>query len=223
MKPRHPWTEHDLALLAEIYPHNPTRELCGIFDRSDRSIYEKAYQLGLRKTAEFLASGKAGRLDGVRGMPTRFKPRHEPWNKGSHFVAGGRSAETRFKKGHRGGRALQKYQPIGAERISKDGYLQRKINDDMPFQRRWRGVHILLWEERHGPLPKGYAIAFKNGDKTDIRLENFECIPRRELMARNTIHNYPPEIVEVVQLRGALNRKINNRIRKETDEQRNHS
>lgn len=76
---------------------------------------------------------------------------------------------------------------------------------------RWKAVHRLLWVERHGPVPAGHVVVFRNGDKTDLRLENLECVSRREQMARNTVHNYPKEIAQLMQLRGALNRKINNR------------
>ena len=94
------------------------------------------------------------------------------------------------------------------ERISKDGYLERKINDDLPLQARWRAVHLIEWEKANGPLPKGYAIAFVNGDKTDRRLENYALISRAELMRRNTIHNLPPEIKGAITVLGALKRRI---------------
>lgn len=77
--------------------------------------------------------------------------------------------------------------------------------------RDWRPVHVLLWEEHRGPVPEGHAIVFRNGDRTDIRLENLACISRAELMRRNTRHNLPPEINQVISLRAALVRKINNR------------
>ena len=39
-------------------------------------------------------------------------------------------------------------------------------------------------------------------------LENLQLVTRAELMRRNTIHNYPAPIPQLVQLRGALTRKI---------------
>lgn len=144
----------------------------------------------------------------------QFQPGQTPWNKGTHYVAGGRSAETRFKPGNRTGKANTMYQPVGAERISKDGYLQRKINDDLPLQKRWRGVHIINWEAVNGPLPKGHALVFRDGNKQNTALENLELITRAALMKRNTIHNYPKEIAELVQLRGAITRQINRQERK---------
>ena len=118
--------------------------------------------------------------------------------------------ETQFKKGHRGGKALEKYQPIGTERLSKDGYLERKVNDDMPLQRRWRAVHILLWESVNGVLPKNHCLIFRDGNKANITLDNLELITRAENMRRNTIHRYPPELKSAIRVVSKLKRTIEN-------------
>lgn len=207
---RERWTNKQLALLREWYPHKPAEELQKIVGRDVPSIYAKANKLGLKKTPEYLAGPHACRLrrDDNPGLESRFKPGHEPWNKGKKGVVTG-GEQTRFKKGFRGGRALERYQPIGSERVTKDGYLQRKVNDDLPLQRRWRAVHVIVWEEANGPLPHGHVVIFKDGNKRNLELDNLELVSRSELMRRNTIHNLPKEVVEVVQLRGALKRKIN--------------
>jgi len=116
--------------------------------------------------------------------------------------------DTWFKKGERRGVAVRLYRPIGTERISKDGYLERKVNDALPLQARWRAVHLLVWEAAHGRVPKGHAIAFANGNRRDIRPDNLQLISRRELKARNTVHNLPKPLADTVRLLGALNRKI---------------
>jgi hypothetical protein len=212
--PRQVWTKKQLALLAKHYPHKTCKEVAVFVGRPMHSCYQKANELGIKKTPEFLASGKSGRLDGVRGGNTKFKPGHSSWNKGTKGIHTG-GVETQFKKGHRGGKALEVYKPIGTERISKDGYLERKVNDDMPMQGRWRAVHLLLWESVHGPVNgKTHAVIFKNGNKRDIRIENLELVTRAELMKRNSYHNYGKEVAALIQLRGALVRKINNRTRK---------
>lgn len=215
---RHQWTPAEVAVLVETYPHIPTEWLAAVFRLSLQQVYHKAASLGLRKSEAYLASEFASRLrrgDQV-GASTRFRKGGTSWNKGRSYTAGGRSAETRFKPGHRGGKALENYKPVGSERLSKDGYLQRKINDDLPIQRRWRAVHLIEWEAIHGPVPSGHALVFKDGDKTNITLENLELIPRAELMRRNSYHQYPKPIARVIQLRGAITRQINKRERKST-------
>jgi len=142
----------------------------------------------------------------------RFKPGNVPHNKGKKgWQAGGRSAETRFKPGNRTGKAARLYQPIGTERITKEGYLQRKVNDDMPLQRRWKMVHRIVWEEHNGPVPDGHVVTFINGDKLDVRIENLKLMKRSDNMKRNSISQLPPELAEVCRIKSVLTRKINQR------------
>ncbi|GHT96097.1 hypothetical protein FACS1894116_12660 [Betaproteobacteria bacterium] len=117
---------------------------------------------------------------------------------------------TQFKKGMHALAAHKKYQPIGTEHVTKDGYLQRKVNDDMPRHHRWKFVHVILWETAHGAVPQGHVIVFMDGNKQHLDLANLECLPRADLMHRNTIHNYRPEIFKATQFRGVITRHINN-------------
>lgn len=217
---RERWTASQDAVLRPNYADTDTHELARMLRRTELSVYQRAQNLGLKKSAAYLAEKL--RLEGERlkvvGRASRFVKGLVPANKGlrrpGYSVGRGRMRETQFKKGQRSGVAVDLYKPIGTERISKDGYLERKINDGLPLQRRWRAVHLIMWEEVNGPLPRGHAIAFKNGNRTDLRLENFELIPRRELMRRNSIHNLPPELKEVIQLKGTLNSVITKKEKK---------
>ena len=61
---------------------------------------------------------------------------------------------------------------------------------------------------------------FKPGRKTTdparITADGLELVTRAELMRRNSYHNnYPKEVALLIQLKGALNRKINNLTRGE--------
>lgn len=210
---KHQWTDEEKAALRIQYPNMLTADIAEQMGLTVRTIYNMAAQMGLKKSEAYLASPAACRLrkgDGV-GAATRFKPGQHSWNKGMKGLNLG-GIETQFKPGHRGGKAAELYQPIGTERISKDGYIQRKINDDMPLQRRWRGVHIINWEAVNGPLPKGHALVFKDGNKQNTAVENLELLSRAELMRRNSYHtNYPKEVAQIVQLRGAITRQIKKR------------
>lgn len=207
------WSADEDATLRREYPDTPTAPLAVKLRRSIASVYQRVDKLGLHKSAAYLSGPHACRLRRGCGSRTRFQKGHVPANKGLRRPgwAPGRMRETQFKHGVRQGVAVRLYKPIGAERISKDGYRERKINDDLPLQKRWRGVHLILWEAAHGRLPTGHAIIFVNGDRADVRLDNLACITRRELMARNTVHNYPKPLALAVQLLGALNRQIRGR------------
>jgi hypothetical protein len=206
------WTAREVALVRELYPHKSTAEIAHQLGRSLTMVYQRAHQLGLKKTAEYLAGPDGCRLrrgDNV-GAATRFKKGQVPANKGLRRPGWGpgRMKETQFRKGERSGVAARVYKPIGAERISKDGYLERKVNDDLPFQARWRAVHLIDWEDANGPVPKGFAVCFANGDKKDRRLENLTLISRADLCRRNSIHNMPPEIKAAIHVLGQLKRRI---------------
>lgn len=209
------WSKADDAALRRIFPDTPTAMLGPLFRRSHTAVSVRAGWLGLHKSPAYLASPDACRLrrgDHV-GAAFRFRKGQTPANKGLRRPgwSPGRMRETQFKKGTRSGVAVRLYKPIGTERLSKDGYLQRKINDDRPLQARWRSVHLIAWEAAYGPLPAGHAIVFRNGNKADIRLDNLECITRGALMTRNSVHNLPKPLKQAVQLLGAVNRQIRRR------------
>jgi hypothetical protein len=201
------WTAEEEAELAARYADTPTAELCVLFGRSDRTIYNKVNALGLKKSPALIREQAKSRLTGPRSVACRFKNGLTPWNKGAQFVAGGRSPETRFKPGNK----PQTWKPVGAERIDKDGYLVRKVSDTGIKRDDWKLVHVHVWEQMNGAVPKGFALVFKDGNRRNAGIENLELVSRMELMRRNTVHRLPKEIAELAQLRGALNRQINRR------------
>lgn len=196
------WTPEADATLTELYQTLSAGAIGKIMGRTRAGIKGRVHVLGLKKPEGVTNTG-------------RFMPGQGAWNKGKKFDSGGRSHETRFQPGHRGGRALERYLPVGSERITKDGYIQRKISDDPVFYKRWRFVHVLEWEAAHGPVPKGHVVTFKNGKRDDTRLENLQLLHRRELMQRNTVHNYPEGLRQVIRLKGAISKRIATRTRKE--------
>lgn len=208
LTPRTVWTLAMIEALTTRYPNEPSLSIANDLGLKTRHVYQKAARMGLKKTPEFLAGPLSGRTDGKRGGSSRFKVGQHAWNKGVNFIAGGRSAETRFKKGNK----THTWHPIGTERVTKDGYLQRKVSDTGYAPRDWVGMHIIIWQEHHKtPLPSGHVIVFKDGDKRNFDVDNFDCITRAELMKQNSVHNLPKELAELVQLRGAVNRQINAR------------
>jgi len=140
------------------------------------------------------------------------------WNKGLHYIAGGRAAETQFKTG-RLPQEARNYAPIGSTCVRSDGYLYRKVSDDLSLapKQRWVAAHRLVWEAANGPVPAGQTVAFKQGRKTTepelITLDAIEVLTRAELMTRNRYQRFPKEVAQLIQLKGALARQINTRSR----------
>jgi hypothetical protein len=199
------WSWEEVQELKAVYPHMRTPDIAIAFGRTRTMISNKALGLGLRKTAAFL-SAQGARLT-IVGMAHRFRKGQVSHNKGLRRPgwAPGRMAETQFKKGVRAGVALQNYKPIGSERVSAYGIIERKINDAS----RWKPVHHIVWEDANGPIAEGHIVIFKDGNLRNIDIANLEMISRAENMRRNTCHRYPKEIALAIQLRGALNRRIN--------------
>lgn len=115
------------------------------------------------------------------GRDGRFAKGQEPANKGKKMPFNANSARTQFQKGNRYGLAKDLWKPIGTERVSSDGYLERKIHDGLPLQSRWRAVHLIRWEEVHGPLPEGHALKCLDGDRANTDPSNWKNVPRSML------------------------------------------
>jgi hypothetical protein len=201
---RHLWTPTETEYLRDRYPHVKAALIASVLGLTIDQVYRKATQLGLEKSQEFFAGPDSGRTKGDRGLSQRFQKGIVPWNKGTKGVHSGGKA-TQFKPGQKPNNWL----PVGSHRLSKEGYLQRKVTDTGYPPRDWVGVHIIIWTEVNGPVPKGHALKFKDGNKENVALGNLELISRRALMALNTVHNYPPELKEVIWLKASLTRKIN--------------
>jgi hypothetical protein len=209
------WTDDQVRALQSRYPTENTEAIAVDLGIGLRRVYQKAARLGLTKSPEYLATPAACRTNGRQGVGTRFEKGLTPWNKGKAFDSGGRSPETRFKAGQ----APHNTKPVGSYRINKDGSLQQKIGDAKGNNSaRWRGVHELVWISANGPRPPGHIVVFKPGMKTHtltgITTDTVECISFAENMRRNTLHNMPKELTELVQLRGAITRQINKRAEK---------
>lgn len=207
------WSRADDEQLRREYPHTETAKLAKRLRRTPSSTSARAQKLGIAKSPDFMRRllRDCGKKLQSHGACHRFARGHVPANKGLRRpgYAPGRMKTTQFRKGEK----PHTWKQIGSERVV-DGYLQRKVTDTGYPPRDWRPVHVLLWERKmRRRVPKGHAIAFRNGDRTDIRIENLELVSRRELMARNTVHNLPAPLVEVVRLRGVLKQQINRRSR----------
>lgn len=203
---RRQWSPEEEAELRRLYPNTPMPLLIEKFNREDRAIYSKAASMGLKRSDQYLASEHACRLrkgDNV-GLAHRFKPGDPAWNKGMKGIQIGGEA-TRFRKGNK----PHTWVPIGTEQI-RDGYLWRKVTNH-GGRHDWNQVHVMLWEQHHGPVPTGMILVFRDRNKQNIQIENLELITRAENMRRNTIHRYPPELKDVIRLQKKLERTIRSR------------
>lgn len=215
------WTDAERAEITRRYPHEKTESIATDMGRQIDSVYYIAHKMGLHKSPEFLASPESKQFR-TGHAPTQFKPGLVPWNKGLPGSTGNHpnTQATQFKPGRRPEEA-RNYRPIGSVRVTRDGYLERKVSDDPGVYpaRRWVAVHRLIWESVNGPAPKGWIVVFRPGmataDQDLITIDRVELITRAENMARNTIHARNEELRELSKLKSRLTRAVNKRIRHE--------
>lgn len=131
-----------------------------------------------------------------------FKPGRESHNKGKKMSPEvyEKLKHTMFKK-HSEPHNL-KYD--GYARKDRDGYTLVRVGKG-----KFKLKHRLIYEQHYGPILTDQLIVFRNGDKTDLRIENLEAIDKAENMRRNTIHNLPEELKETITLLKRINIKIN--------------
>lgn len=187
---RHYWTDDEIALLRRVYPTATTAYVAQMFGVSAKALNQIARKHGIYKQDDFNGG--------------QFQKGLTPWNKGKPHNPPG-SEKGRFKKGG----MPQTWQPIGSERTDSDGITYRKVSDTGPRKKKWRAVHVLLWEEHNGPLPDGHIVVFADRNQKNVTIENLVAISRAENMQRNTVHRYPPELRHVMKLAAKLRRKIN--------------
>lgn len=137
-------------------------------------------------TRQIMGYYKNHKLDS--GLTGRFEKGNIPPNKGKKGWCAPGTEKGHFRKGHVPDNKL----PIGTVQEKADGYLWKKIGDGA---RDWRQLHIILWEEANGPLPEGYVLIFRDGNKHNCDLENLVPASKAEnaVMNRNKLRFSTPE------------------------------
>lgn len=131
------------------------------------------------------------------GVKCEFVRGHEPFNKGRKGVCAPGCEKTWFVRGQ----VPKNLKPIGYERITKDGYTEVKIREkdpDNPKQKNFVLKHRLIWEQLHGPIPKGHIVVFRDGNKRNFAPDNLALISMRQNAVLNHSHlrQTDPELFE---------------------------
>ncbi|MEQ5287554.1 HNH endonuclease signature motif containing protein [Providencia huaxiensis] len=104
------------------------------------------------------------------GRSGKFSKGNVPFNKGKKGLISGNSGS--FQKGHK----PHNHQQIGAEALTKDGYIKAKIAEP----NKWELKHRLVWEEHNGPVPQDHVIKFIDDDKQNCDIDNLMIITMKE-------------------------------------------
>lgn len=193
------WTRERCEKLRSLYPHTLNREIAEILGVTESAVNGQAFKMRLFKDRTFMLS---------HSLKGQFKKGHIPSNKGkkqTEYMSPEsieRTKETRFKKGQDPPNAWEDWQ----EKPDRDGYLYIKL----PGRKKKTLKHRWIWEQKFGPIPKGYNIQFKDGNRQNCDIDNLYIISRAEQMkSQNSLHRYPKEIARLIQIKGAISRQIN--------------
>ncbi len=210
----HLYTEEQVQFLRDNYQGRSVAELTALFN--ERFVAAMTVlQIKAFVSNRGITSGRTG----------RFGKGSKPWNLGVKGCMG--ANPTSFKKGS----VPPNRKPLGAERIcSKDGFVLVKIAETNPytgFPTRYKHKHVHVWEQNHGPVPKGHVVSFRDGDKLNCEPGNLMLLTRKELLCLN-LHNYretpdelKPSVLALAKLEAKAGIRTNpGRGRKKVDNKR---
>lgn len=170
----HRYTKEQLEFIKKHAPNYSGKEFTKLFNeefelnQSKRKVSEYRRKHGIHSKHSNMQQNEDG----------TFKKGNTSWNKGLKGYMG--ANRTSFKKGSK----PPNWRPIGSERITKDGYIEVKIQDGK-LQKNWRLKQLIIWEEANGKIPEGHALVFGDGNKTNFDLDNLILVSRKQLLGLN--------------------------------------
>jgi hypothetical protein len=147
--------------------------------------------------------GLCGNHKLCNGLGKRFQKGMTPWNKGKKGYKG--ANRTSFKPGQ----MPKNYLPVGSERVTAYGYTEIKVADP----KKWRAKHVCLWEQEHGPVPKGHVVMFADKNRCNFSQDNLLLVSRAELATINQCRLIFSDIeatkagLQVARLKHAISRR----------------
>lgn len=193
------WTDEEIERLKVLYPNIKNSDISLKIGRSISGLASKAKSLGIRKSEMFFNDPiLSGRNLQNCGKDTRFKKGSVPHNKNRNLEQWmpketiEKIKKTQFKKGAIPQNAL----PIGTEVIRNDKrsgkkYIMIKVEGFKTLIYK----HVYIFKSHYKiKLKPGENVVFKDGNTMNLSIDNLECITNVELMNRNSIQRYPPEL-----------------------------
>lgn len=93
--------------------------------------------------------------------------------------------------------------PVGTER-ARSGYVEIKVAEPAA----WKPKQVHIWEQANGPLLGGMVVVFRDANNRNFQLGNLEAVSKAEVMSRNTINRYPPELQGLAIQLGKMKKRI---------------
>lgn len=183
------------AFITKNYKGTGRKEMCEMLLREFGKEYT-ANQIKSFYTNHNLNSGITG----------HFEKGHQSHNKGKKMGPEQyeKAKATMFQKGNRPHNAAA----IGDTTITEDGYEKTKVAEP----NKWKFTQRIIWQKNFGEIPKGMLVAFKDGDKRNMKPDNLMLITNEEHLEliRRGMRSQFAEITEV----GLTLAKVNIAVRR---------
>jgi hypothetical protein len=204
-------TSQQVQEIIRRYPDEKAADIAKDYGVSTRTVFKTASRYGVHKSEAFRNSPASGRIQKGQHLSsaTQFKKGQEGLTKGKKMAAIIKNKQKLanwrekclWKKGHK---------PYNT---GKNGEVRWRKNPGYYFIRieenHWEFYHRYVWVKHHGTIPAGYNIVFADGNHKNCNIENLICLSNADLTKRNSIHNLPEEVKDLIYLRRELNRAIN--------------
>jgi len=199
------WSNTEIETLKKMYCDTDTSFIANILGRNINAVYGMANKLKLKKTDQYLATLNSNRILTENQRNCCFKKGSTPPNKGKKHAEYmtpeqiEKTKKSRYKKGN----VPFNVKYDGHERITVDGYVEIRISQGV-----YKLKHRELWIKQNGSIPEDCVVIFKDGNKQNIVIENLQLITRAENMLRNSIQQYPSELITTLKLVSKLKKTI---------------
>ena len=135
-----------------------------------------------------------------------FKKGSTPANKGKKGLTG--ANKTSFAKGN----VPPSTRKVGTISTRKDKNERPYMHIKVAEPNKWQMLHVYIWETKHGKIPKGYCVIFKDKNTLNTRLDNLMLVSRAELARLNQKYAYIDEILketalQVIKINDAIIKK----------------
>lgn len=202
------WPEERVEWLRSFAPGHDIYEIIDEFER----LYGIRLSKYAMKNAKYRYAAHSGTNAG------QFMKGHEPANKGKTWDEMGYSEQARenmrrgqFKKGGIPHNCAAT--PVGAERVTREGYIKVKVAD-MRFEKandNWRLKHNIAWEQANGrPVPPHHMVVFADRDRDNYDPDNLVLVPRRlwSIISRNRMAYHDRESLEACMAIAELDSRL---------------
>lgn len=120
------------------------------------------------------------RLERLRDHAAKFQPGNKRWKNrkratGTKPLPVGTIRARRHRISHRVGR--------GRYRVGQRLFIKVALSRQ-PREKNWMLYSRWLWEKHHGPIPAGYRVVFRDGDRLHCEIGNLNLISEQDAARR---------------------------------------